>query len=438
MSQTISTMKEPARVTAVSWYVAVVLSLVYAINIADRYVVSTVLESIRLDFKLTDSQVGLMTGVTLALFYVGVGIPVSMYADRANRRNIVAAALAAWSLMTVCFGMAQSFFQLILARIGVGIGEAGGTAPSSSILADYFPPARRPIALTIFSLGAPVGGWLGSEVANVVADQYGWRTVFLVLGVPGVIFGLLIYLTVPEPRRGAMDGDAVNSSDVVAVPLMDTLRFIWSQKAAMHLMMGGAIAALWGWGLLWFTPTFLERTYGMTASQVGGAMGPIHLYAGTGATLVAAALLFMPQLQHPKRIMWTLAIVIALSTVPSFYAYWTGSHGATIVMLWAFIPAIYLYIGPTMGLLNNLVPPAMRAQTIAISLLMGNVTNLIIAVQAVAVISDSVAGPNGADAASLRFALLILAPTGFWSAWHYWMAIRHYAQDEARALAFAG
>ncbi|MFM9852956.1 MAG: spinster family MFS transporter [Sphingomonadaceae bacterium] len=438
MSQTISTMKEPARVTAVSWYVAVVLSLVYAINIADRYVVSTVLESIRLDFKLTDSQVGLMTGVTLALFYVGVGIPVSMYADRANRRNIVAAALAAWSLMTVCFGMAQSFFQLILARIGVGIGEAGGTAPSSSILADYFPPARRPIALTIFSLGAPVGGWLGSEVANVVADQYGWRTVFLVLGVPGVIFGLLIYLTVPEPRRGAMDGDAVNSSDVVAVPLMDTLRFIWSQKAAMHLMMGGAIAALWGWGLLWFTPTFLERTYGMTASQVGGAMGPIHLYAGTGATLVAAALLFMPQLQHPKRIMWTLAIVIALSTVPSFYAYWTGSHGATIVMLWAFIPAIYLYIGPTMGLLNNLVPPAMRAQTIAISLLMGNVTNLIIAVQAVAVISDSVAGPNGADAASLRFALLILAPTGFWSAWHYWMAIRHYAKDEARALAFAG
>jgi predicted MFS family arabinose efflux permease len=437
VSQTMIQATAAKRITSVSWYVAIVLSLVYAINIADRYVVSTVLESIRLDFKLTDSQVGLMTGVTLALFYVSVGIPVSMYADRANRRNIVALSLAAWSFMTMCFGLAQSFTQLILARIGVGIGEAGGTAPSSSILADYFPPARRPIAMTIFSLGAPVGGWLGSEVANVVADNYGWRSVFLVLGLPGVIFGLLIYLTVREPKRGAMDGDGEAHSDVKAVPLLETLRFVWGQKAVVHLMMGGAIAALWGWGLLWFTPTFLERTYGLTASQVGAVMGPIHLYAGTGATLAAAAIMFMPQLQHAKRIMWTLVVVIALSTLPSFYAYWTQSQAMTILMLWAFIPAIYLYIGPTMGLLNNLVPPAMRAQTIAISLLMGNVTNLVIAVGTVGAISDSVAGPSGADAASLRFALLILAPTGLWSAWHYWMATRHYAADEAKALSFA-
>jgi predicted MFS family arabinose efflux permease len=369
---------------------------------------------------------------------VSVGIPVSIYADRANRRNIVAVSLAAWSLMTACFGLAQSYTQLILARIGVGIGEAGGTAPSSSILADYFPPARRPIALTIFSLGAPIGGWLGSEVANVVADDYGWRTVFLVLGIPGIVFGLLIYLTVREPKRGAMDGDVVSQRDVTAVPLMQTIRFLWSQKAVIHLMMGGAIAALWGWGLLWFTPTFLERTYGLTASEVGATMGPIHLYAGTGATLVAAAFLFMPQLQHAKRIMWIMVAVIALSTLPSFYAYWTQSRSVTILMIWAFIPAIYLYIGPTMGLLNNLVPPAMRSQTIAISLLLGNVTNLIIAVQIVGVISDTVAGPSGADAASLRFALLILAPTGFWSAWHYWMAIKHYAKDQARAMSYVG
>ena len=426
---------EPA-VTAYSWYVAIVLSLVYAINLADRYVVSTVLESIRIDFGLNDTQVGLMTGVTLALFYVTVGIPVSMFADRSNRRAIVAASLAAWSAMTVCFGLAQNFTQLILARIGVGIGEAGGTAPSSSIIADYFPPIKRPLALTIFSLGAPLGGWLGSEVANVLADEYGWRMVFLALGVPGVVFGLFIYVTIREPKRGAMDGPVKGGGAVKVVPLSETLRFLWGQKAAMHLMMGGAIAALWGWGLLWFTPTFLERAYGLTTGETGGVMGPIHLYAGTGATLLAAAVLFLPQLQHPRRLMWMLAIVVALSTIPSFYAYFTTSQSVTVLMLWVFIPAIYLYIGPTMGLLNNLAPPAMRSQMIAISLLMGNVTNLIIAVQMVGLISDGVAGPSGPTAQSLRFALLILAPTGFWAALHYFLAIRHYAADHVRAQTY--
>jgi Organic Anion Transporter Polypeptide (OATP) family len=260
--------------------------------------------------------------------------------------------------------------------------------------------------------------------------------VFLALGVPGVVFGLFIYITVREPARGAMDKRLNDSNPVKVVPLSETIRFLWQQKAAMHLMMGGAIAALWGWGLLWFTPTFLERAYGLTTGEAGGVMGPIHLYAGTGATLLAAAVLFLPHLQHPKRLMWMLAIVVALSTIPSFYAYYTMSQSVTVLMLWVFIPAIYLYIGPTMGLLNNLAPPAMRSQMIAISLLMGNVTNLIIAVQMVGLISDGVAGPSGPTAESLRFALLILAPTGFWAALHYFLAIRHYAADHERAVAY--
>lgn len=416
----------------VRWYVVTILGLVYAVNIADRYVVSTVMESIRLDLQLTDSGIALLTGTALALFYVTIGIPISAFADRTNRRNIVAGSLILWSVFTVLCGSARNFWQLLLARIGVGVGEAGGTPPSTSMLADWFPASERAMALTFYSLGAPIGAWLGADVAGRIADAHGWRTAFYALGVPGVLLGLIVLLTIREPARGRLEA-AASAAAAPTISLAHSLRFILSQRSAMHLMMAGAVTALWGWGLMWWTPTFLMRSYGMTAGQAGMILGPIHIIAGSGATIATCRLMAMKSMADPRRILWLMAGVVAVITVPSFMIYYTHNLNVAIIGLWIFVPAMYFYIGPSLGLLANVVPPQMRATATAVTLLMANIANLVIAPQAVGFVSDHLAGPGGANAASLRIGLLLLAPTGLWAAWHYWAASRRFARDEDSA-----
>jgi predicted MFS family arabinose efflux permease len=414
------------------WYVLIIMMLAYTINIADRYVMSTVLEPIRLELKLTDSGVAFLTGVSLAFFYVIMGIPLSWIADRYNRRNLLAASITIWSAMTAFCGMSQGYMQLLLARIGVGIGEAGGTPSCNSIVADYFPPGRRAMAMTIFALGAPIGAWLGADMAGYVAAEYGWRAAFYVLGVPGVLLAVVIMLTIKEPKRGRLDAVA----DTEAPTLPETLKFIWSQKAMVHAIMGSGLSAFWGWGLMWFTPTFIQRVYGLDVGEAGGVIGPIHLVMGISASLLTAWLVGRPSYTDPRKVLRLLGSVTALATIPSIYAYYTQSLQIATLMWWIFIPAIYFYIGPTMSLLQNLSPPKMRAMVMAVSLLVANVFNLIIAPQGVGLLSDYFAGPKGADGASLRLALLFLAPTGFWAAWHYWRAEKYAVEDQKRAVGY--
>ena len=415
------------------WYVLIITMLVYTVNIADRYVMSTVLEPIRLELHLTDSGIAFLTGVSLALFYVTMGIPLSWVADRYNRKNLLAASIAAWSVMTTLCGLSKGYSQLLLARIGVGIGEAGGTPACNAIVGDYFPASRRPMAMTIFALGAPLGAWLGADMAGAVSHAYGWRAAFLVLGVPGVVLALVVYFTIKEPKRGCLDA----VSDTVAAPtLLDSLKFIRVQKSAFHVIMGSGVSALWGWGLMWFTPTFIQRTYGVNEGVAGGIVGPIHLVMGIGASLLTAWLLSKPSFTDPRRIVYLLAAVTGVATVPSIIAYYTHSLPLATAMWWIFIPAIYFYIGPAFALGQNLAPPKMRAMFTAIALLVANVFNLIVAPQAVGLMSDYFAGPGGADAASLRTALLILAPTGFWATYHYWAAAKTIVEDQKRAVGY--
>ena len=412
------------------WYVLIVTMLVYTINIADRYVMSTVLEPIRLELQLTDSGIAFLTGVSLALFYVTMGIPLSWVADRYNRKNLLAASIAAWSVMTTLCGLSKGYTQLLLARIGVGIGEAGGTPACNAIIGDYFPAKRRPMAMTIFALGAPLGAWLGADMAGAVSHAYGWRAAFLVLGIPGVLLALIVYFTVKEPTRGRLDA----VSDAAAPTLLESLKFIRTQKSAFHVIMGSGVSALWGWGLMWFTPTFIQRTYGVNEGVAGGIVGPIHLVMGIGASLLTAWLLSKPSFIDPRRIVYLLAAVTGLATIPSIIAYYTHSLPLATAMWWIFIPAIYFYIGPAFALGQNLAPPKMRAMFTAIALLVANVFNLIVAPQAVGLMSDYFAGPGGADAASLRSALLVLAPTGFWATYHYWAAAKTIVDDQKRAV----
>lgn len=417
---------------ALRWYVLFIMCLGYAISIADRYVVTTVMEPMRLDLHLSDSGVAFLTGPPLALFYVTLGIPIAWLADNTNRRNILCCALVAWSGMTALCGLSRSYGQFLLARVGVGIGEAGGTPPANSIIADHFPAARRPMAMAIFALGAPVGAYMGADMAGWVANFYGWRAAFLGLGLPGLILGLVVLLTIREPVRGCLDG-----GDAVAKPsFRESMAFLWAHKAAVHVIMGAGVAALWGWGLMWFTPTFLQRTYHLSVGEAGAVVGPIHLIGGSVASVLTAWVLAQRPFVDPRRVLWLLGVGVGLTTIPSFIAYQTHSLSVARGMFWIFIPAVYFYIGPSMALVQNLAPSKMRATFIAVSLLVPNVLNLILAPQGVALISDLAAGPHGPDAASLRLALLILAPTGFWASWHYFLACRTVIADQKAAIGY--
>ena len=285
------------------WYVLIVMCLVYAINIAARYVVTTVFEPIRLELHLTDAGAAFLTGVPLALFYVVFGIPIAWLADRSNRRNIVAA--CAHHLVRI-HGVLRPVANLLAVpggRIGVGVGEAGGTPPSTSIVSDYFPPERRTMALSVLALGAPIGAWMGADLAGAVAQAFGWRAAFFALGAPGLLLGMLVFLTVREPKRGRLD--AIGGEGKPS--LSQSLQFLWRQRAAFHVIMASGVCCLWGWGLVWWTPTFLMRTYDLNVAQAGAVTGHAHLVGGILATAGTAWLMARPYMVSPRRVLWTLA-----------------------------------------------------------------------------------------------------------------------------------
>lgn len=188
-----------------SYFVVAMLGGVYSLNFLDRQLLSILAEPVKADLALSDTQLGLLSGLAFALFYSIFGIPVAWLADRSNRKRIVAGACALWSLFTIGCGMAQSFTQIALARVGVGIGEAGGSPPSYSIIADYFPPEKRGGAMALYSLGVPLGTTAGAALGGWIASQYGWRSAFISIGLFGIFFAALVAVTVREPRRGTFD-----------------------------------------------------------------------------------------------------------------------------------------------------------------------------------------------------------------------------------------
>ncbi len=409
------------------WYVLILLTLVYAFNIADRYVMSTLIEPIKADLHLSDSAIGFLTGVALALFYVTAGLPLAVIADRTNRRNMVAWALAIWSVVTAICGLAQTFWQLLMARIFVGVGEAGGTPPSHSLVSDYFRWQDRAFALTLMSVGASFGSMLGSG-AGYVSDAWGWRSAFFILGLPGVALALLILWTVREPKRGRLDSA---TAPVEAKPrLRSTLAFVASQRALLHCLAGGTLYTLWSWGLMWWTPSFLVRSHHMALGDAGGALSLMHGVGGTAVLLLTGVVMARLSNRDARRVPIFLAAALVVGSVPSILAYTVPGKSTALAMLWLFVPLSYACFGPVLGLVQNLVPAGMRAQAAAILLFVSNIANLVIAPQAVGWASDWLAPSQGSE--SLRMAMLPLTLMGFWAAVHFWRCAVHLPAGLAR------
>jgi MFS family permease len=403
---------------AARWYVLVVLTAVYAVNIADRFMISTLIEPIKADLQLSDSAIGLLTGVALALFYVTAGLPLALVADRSNRRNLIAASLFAWSLATAACGFIRTFGQFIVARILVGVGEAGGTPPSHSLVSDHFPAERRALALSIFSIGASLGSMIGAT-SGIISEHWGWRAAFFVLGLPGVALALLILGTIREPVRGRLDAPQRVRE---AVSFRRTLIYTWQHPALAHCLIGGSIFTLWSWGLMWWTPSYLIRSHHLSLGSAGGVLSLINGVGGTIALIATS--LFMPWVEKrgPRAVPLFTVVVIGAGTIPSIIAFATSSTSVAVLMLWIFIPLSYCAFGPVFALVQNLVPADMRSQAVALLLFFANIANLVIAPQLVGVLSDALAPHFGAE--SLRLALLPLTLCGFWAATHFWIVAR--------------
>lgn len=409
------------------WLVLGLLTLVYSLNIADRFVVATLIEPIKAELHLSDAGVGFLTGVALALFFVTAGLPLATFADRSNRRNLIAAALTAWSVMTAVCGFVQNFWQLALARVGVGVGEAGGVPSSQSILSDYFPWRQRALASNIFTIGGSIGSMIGSA-AGLASDAWGWRSAFLLLGVPGILLAPLLLRWVREPQRGQSDESA---AAVSRASLLQTARFIRGQPALLHCYAGAGLFALWALGLIWWTPAFLARSHHFSVGAAGSTLSLMHGVGGTTVLLLSSVLMGYLGRLDARAVPWFLAAMMAICSVPTIIAYSTSSASLAIAMLWIFVPLSYSTWGAQFAVVQNLVPGAMRAQAAAILLLVANVANLILAPELVGWASDAMAPRLGPE--SLRGALIPLSFTGLWCAYHFWASARYFAAGLARA-----
>ena len=421
----------PVAISTRGWYALGILALVYAVNIADRFVVSALIEPIKHELQLSDTAIGFLTGTALAIFYTGMGIPLGLIADRVDRRKLIALSLGIWSLMTALSGMAANFAQLLLARIGVGIGEAGGTPASQSLLSDVFPRSHLVLANTVFTLGAAAGSMLGSVAGGNIAEAFGWRAAFLALGLPGVGLALIVRFTMREPPRGG----GSSASSPAGTPLRETLRFIRGQRSLIHVLAGATVITYWGWGLLWWTPAFFSRTHHLSTGQAGTLVGTVSGIAGAAGIIGGGLLIHFLSRRDPRWQVWVVGAATIFGTFASVLLYATGSLSWATLALWMFVPVAYLNLGPILSLTQSLVRPRMRGLTCALLLFGANVANLALAPQFIGILSDQLALRFGAGSESLRWALLINTSTGVWAAYHFWAAGRRIRADLQRAEA---
>lgn len=412
-------------------YALGLLVVVNVFNYLDRQILSILLESIKRDLQLSDTALGFLTGIAFALFYTFAGIPIARWADRGTRRTIMALGLTIWSGMTALTGLAQSFTQLALARIGVGIGEAACSPPAHSLLSDYFPPTQRGTALSIFSLGVPIGIMIGYLTGGWVNQHFGWRSAFFVVGLPGVVLAVIVRLTLREPARGHSEGVQATTSASPALPFAEVVRFMWQLRSFRHLSLAAALHALYGYGVLAFMPAFMMRVHGMTnTAELGLWLGLIAgVFSGIGTFLGGTLGDRFAAIRNDMRWYLWLPAWATLLSIPFSCLFYLWPEGRTALLL--SIPGAILgptYIGPTMAMTQGLAHLRMRATAAAILLFILNLIGLGLGPQAVGVLSDLLAPSYGVE--SLRYALLCIVVTGsVWSSLHYFLAARTLRED---------
>jgi MFS family permease len=410
-------------------YVLAMLVVVYVFNFLDRQIVTILAEPIKVDLGLNDTQIGLMTGLAFAVFYTVLGIPIARLADRANRVSIISVALVVWSGMTALCGLAQNFAQMLAARIGVGVGEAGCSPPAHSLIADYYPPEQRASALSVYALGIPIGSILGLLAGGWVAEFWGWRTAFLVVGLPGVALALLVKLTVREPIRGMSDPAGASQGEQPA--LGETIRTLLNNRTMVHVAMGGALTSFVGYGLGQWLPAYFIRIH-----QLGIAETATYFGLGIGVASAIGTYLggtLADRLGRKDRRMYAWIPAAGVLVAFPFYVAAMVSGNPYLAIAILVVPSLLnsLWLGPAFGTIQNLAPMRMRALASAVLLFILNIIGLGLGPFLVGVLSDLLSGVAGE--LSLRWAILIATAAYFWAGAHFLLASRTIRQDLDRA-----
>lgn len=397
-----------------------ILLIVYIFNFIDRQIVNILAEPIALDLGLSDTQIGLMTGLAFALFYTALGLPIARYADRptTNRPRLIAIALATWSAMTALCGLAQNFGQLLLARIGVGVGEAGCTPPAHSLISDIVPPERRSSALAFYALGIPVGTLLGMMIGGFLADWVGWRRAFLIVGLPGIALALVVHFVLRDPRTRLAGAAHTQSAPEPDISLWKAVRSVMGSRAFVLLLAAGSTASFLAYGKVTWTTIFFQRTHELTPGEVGFWFGVVNGAAGIFGTWLGGWVADRFGATRRRHVLSAPAIGMAIAAPVAFLAYQTTSWQIALALL--IIPTVCnsLYYGPTYSAAQGLVPLRARAIAAALVLFFQNLIGLGLGPLFFGMLSDLLQPVAGEE--SVRYVLYGAAFLGLVPAFFFW------------------
>lgn len=405
-------------------YALGLLVLLYVISYIDRQVLAVLLEPIKRDLGVSDTAMGLLSGLAFALFYTTAGVPIARLADRGKRRDVIVVGVVIWSAMTACCGLARNFVQLAAARVGVGIGEASLSPAAHSLISDLFPPERRATALAIFNIGGNVGVMLGFIAGGWIGETFGWRMAFMIVGLPGLAAAALTRFTLREPPRGLSDG-IVDDSDLPS--LSEVIAFLRSKRTFLHVSLACAFYAFAAYGFTIWGATFLIRVHGMSLGETGLWMGLIQGIGGGLGTFLGGYLCDRFGQRDARVMVWVPAagglLALPLLTV---FLFAPNQIGALAGYAPAMVFSVF-FVGPSYSVVQGLARLRMRAQAAAIMMLTMNLIGLGIAPLVVGGLNDLLADRFGDMA--VRYSLLVTGAMSLWAVVHSLLAARTIRAD---------
>jgi len=404
---------------AYSNYVLGVLFVSYVFNFIDRTIPSMLVEPIKADLGISDTQMGLLTGTMFALFYAIMGIPIARLADVWVRKNIISIGLGLWSLMTAASGLVQNFTQMAAARIGVGVGEAALSPPAHSMLASYFPPSRRATALGIYAMGIHIGILFGAVAGDFLRETWGWRTAFIAVGLPGAALALLVWFTVKEPPRVTTNAPP---------PVSEVFRYLWRLKSFRHASIASGLTAFAGYSFASWAPTYLERVHGLVGTERGLKYGVV---LGVGGAIGSVLAGWLSDRYGRLDIRWWLWVPTIATVAPLPFTLVFFFHSAVNPALaWVF-PGLILaamYQAPVFATAQSLAPEQMRSVASGVLILIINLIGYACGPPTVGFLNDYVFDGYGNDAIRYSMAVVLLV-MGFWGAGHFLWGARFLGED---------